>query len=95
MAESTKSADIAQGLRSIQRMLGNAIEMSGDADDALKISTKRLEELLNLHKVVGREANKGKGLIKTLSSRAWWDKHLYKLVFIFYLPCSFQGEGPN
>eukprot|EP01084_Bolivina_argentea_P190981 328077_1 len=85
MTNSTRSADIGNSLRRTQSMIRDAIQMTTDADEHLKDSTEQLKHVLGLHKLIDVQSKKGKGILKTLRSRAFWDKHLYKLVFIVYL----------
>ena len=85
MSNATKSADMQHSLRMIQSMVRDSIQQVSGLDDHLKDSTEQLKQILGLHKLIDVETKKGKGLIKTLGSRAFWDKHLYKLVFIIYL----------
>ena len=85
MTNATKSADIGHSLRRTQSMIREAIQQTNDVDYHLKDSTERVKHILGLHQFVQQETKKGKGILKTLGSRAFWDKHLYKIVFIIYL----------
>ena len=92
MANATKSADMKHSLRMIQSMVRDSIQQVSGLDDHLKDSTEQLKHILGLHKLIDVETKKGKGLIKTLETRGFWDKHLYKLVFIIYLIVVFISQ---
>eukprot|EP00483_Globobulimina_turgida_P008311 UN08327 len=85
MANSSKNADMKHSLRRTQQMIRDAIQQTSDVDSHMLTQTQNLEQILGIHKLIDVETKKGKGIIKTLKSRAFWDKHLYKLVFIIYL----------
>jgi len=85
MAASSQSSDIAHRLKNTQSMIRNAISDVSEVDDRLQDSTQKIEQILGLHKLIDSESQRGKGVIQTLQSKAFWDKYLYKIVFIFYL----------
>ena len=66
-------------------MVRDAIQQTGDVNDNIKDQTEELNRIIGMHKLIGEETQKGKSIIKTLKSRAFWDRYLYKLVFVLYL----------
>ena len=85
MTNSTVTADIGHSLRRTQAMIRDAIQQTSDVDEHLKNSTEQLRKILGLHELIDAETQKGKGILYTLKSRAFWDKNLYKVVFIIYV----------
>merc|ERR1712154_50298 len=81
----SQSSDITARLKNTQSMIRNAISDVSEVDDRLKDSTAKIEQILGLHKLIDAESQRGKGVIRTLQSRAFWDKHLYQIIFMLYL----------
>ncbi|ETO18234.1 hypothetical protein RFI_19044 [Reticulomyxa filosa] len=66
-------------------MIGNAIQQAGDLADHVAESTEQLKKICGLHDLVASEAQKGKGTIRVLLTRAFWDKYIYHVVFFIYM----------
>ena len=66
-------------------MVRDMKQQTSDVNGNLKESTRKLGELFRVHDLIDAETKKGKGILQTMSSRAFWDRHLYELVFVLHL----------
>ena len=82
---SSKSMQINESLKQTRSMVGQSIIQTDDANLLMKSQINNIDKILGLNDIITIESKKGIKLIKQLQSKRFWDKYLYKIIFMIYI----------